>query len=71
MRSFGRLIQILVIAVVIAAYVTPPSAQDAERRRGFSITITDPLNQGIVFGKTHIAAEVEIDSLEDLDRVEF
>jgi VWFA-related protein len=71
MRSFGRLIEILVIAAVVAAFVTPPSAQDAERRRGFSITITDPPNQGIVFGKTHIAAEVEIDSLEDLDRVEF
>jgi VWFA-related protein len=71
MRTSGRLIRALVVCAVVVAFVVPPSAQDAERRRGFSIAITEPANQGIVFGKTRIAAEVKIDSLEDLDRVEF
>ena len=39
-------------------------AQDAQRRKGFSISITQPVNQEIVLGKTKITAEVKIDDEE-------
>lgn len=58
----------LLLAVLLA---TVASAQDAQQRRGFSIAITTPENQEPVFGKTEIAAKVEIPGSEDLDRVEF
>jgi Ca-activated chloride channel family protein len=62
-----------VVAFVIAAgsILSGTFGQDFERRRGFSITITEPANQEVVFGKTRIAAEVEIPDERDLDRVEF
>ena len=46
-------------------------AQDAERRRGFAVTITQPVNQEVVFGKTKLAAQVEIDDPALVERVEF
>jgi len=46
-------------------------AQDVERRRGFSVTITEPVNQEVVFGKTKLAAKVEIDDPALVERVEF
>ena len=36
-------------------------AQDAQQRRGFSVAITEPVNQEVVFGKTKIAADVTCD----------
>jgi VWFA-related protein len=66
-----RSIEIVVLAALIGAVAAPLLGQDAERRRGFSITLTEPPSQGIVYGRSQIAAEVEIDSLRDLDRVEF
>jgi len=60
----------LVVSLVTAALL-PDLAQDAERRRGFSVEITEPENQGLVFGKSRIAAKVKIDTPRDLDRVEF
>lgn len=59
----------LVLAVV--AFVSSLPAQDAQRRRGFSIEITQPVNQEVVFGKTKIAAKVEITDPTLVDRVEF
>ncbi len=62
----------LAVALVAAGLLVPAtSAQDAARRRGFSISITEPANQEVVFLKTKIAAEVKIERPEDLDRVEF
>jgi Ca-activated chloride channel family protein len=49
----------------------PSAAQNFERRRGFSVAITEPANQEVVFGKTRIVAEVEVPEPGDLDRVEF
>ena len=46
-------------------------AQDSRQRRGFKVTITQPVNQEVVFGKMKIAAEVEIGDPKMLDRVEF
>jgi len=46
-------------------------AQDAQARRGFSVQITEPVMEEVVFGKTRIAVEVKIDDLRLLDRVEF
>ena len=46
-------------------------AQDVERRRGFRIAITQPANQEVVFGKTKIAAEVQIANPDLVERVEF
>lgn len=71
MTHARRSIEIVVLAALIGAVAAPLLGQDAERRRGFSITLTEPPSQGIVYGRSQIAAEVEIDSLRDLDRVEF
>jgi VWFA-related protein len=46
-------------------------AQTPNRRRGFSIEITEPVNQSIVFGKTKIVADVKIEQQDLVDRVEF
>ena len=62
------IVSVLVLASLAGGVL---EAQDAQRRRGFSITITQPVNQEIVFGKTKITAEVKIDDPELLDRVEF
>jgi VWFA-related protein len=59
------------LAATLTASFTPAAAQDAQRRRGFSISITEPENQAVVFGKTKIAAQVEIADPADVDRVEF
>jgi len=62
----------MVLTVCVTALaVTAVSAQDAQRRKGFSITITQPAMQEVVFGKTKIAADVEIDDPSLVDRVEF
>jgi len=56
----------------IAAFaVVAVFAQDVQKRRGFSITITQPAMLEVVFGKTKIAAQVEIDDPSLVDRVEF
>jgi Ca-activated chloride channel family protein len=59
------------MAAACLAACAPAVAQDFEKRRGFSITITAPANQQIVVGKTRITAEVKIADPEDVDRVEF
>jgi VWFA-related protein len=46
-------------------------AQEVPKRRGFSIKITEPVNQDFVIGKTKIAAEVKIDKPESIEKVEF
>lgn len=46
-------------------------AQDAQKRRGFSVEIIEPANQIPVFGKTKIAARVRVSDPELVDRVEF
>ena len=60
-------------ALGLAAALLPaaPWAQDSQARRGFQITITQPVMQEVVFGKTKIAAEVKIDDPRLVDRVEF
>lgn len=63
-------------SLVVAAFcvlITAPAAlaQDAPPRRGFSIQITSPQNQEVVFGKTKITATVKAESAEAVDRVEF
>ncbi|MCH7781399.1 MAG: hypothetical protein IH848_11195, partial [Acidobacteria bacterium] len=60
------------IALLLAIpFTTALLAQDPTRRRGFAIEITEPENQALIAGKTKIAAKVEIDDLDLLDRVEF
>jgi Ca-activated chloride channel homolog len=61
-------------AAIVLAFLVVASllqAQDTERRKGFSVTLTEPLNQDVVFGKTKIAAKVDIDDPALVDRVEF
>ena len=55
----------------LALTVSLGFAQDADRRRGFAVRILQPANQEVVFGKTRIAAEVEIADATLVDRVEF
>jgi len=62
---------LLCAAAIGLLAIGAPRAQDAQPRKGFSITITQPVNQEIVFGKTRIAAEVKIDDPDLVDRVEF
>lgn len=69
-RGTYRLVCVVLLALGCLA-LTSLQAQGSRQRRGFSITITDPENQAIVFGRTRIAAEVEISEPELLDRVEF
>jgi len=63
----------LILWLLVAAALASASliAQEATRRRGFSIEITEPANQSIVFGKTKIIANVKISDPEAIDRVEF
>ena len=71
MRSRRELL-VPAVALLLVIPCTPAlPAQDTTRRRGFSIEITEPKNQALIFGKTKIAAKVEIDDLDLLDRVEF
>ncbi len=59
-------------ACAAAALLAPPAAaQDAEKRKGFSVEITSPVNGDVIFGRTHITASVHVDRPEDVDRVEF
>lgn len=64
--ALGTMILVALLGAVPAAW-----AQDAEQRKGFSITITEPRDQEVVFGRTRIAADVQLDEPEMLDRVEF
>ena len=68
-----RHLRILLVAGALGAalLVGVLEAQDAQRRRGFSVEITTPPNQDVVFGKTKLAAKVKIDKPELVDRVEF
>lgn len=68
-----RVVAAAAFALAIAgALATAGLAQDDfQKRRGFSITITAPENQEYVLGRVKIAAELEIPSPDDLDRVEF
>ena len=61
----------LVLAVLALAAMAPAAAQDAERRRGFSIRITAPATDAFIFGRTKIHAEVQAEVPADVDRVEF
>jgi Ca-activated chloride channel family protein len=69
LESRSRFLLLWSCVAVIAIVVV--QAQDAQQRRGFSITITQPAMQEVVFGKTKIAAKVEIDDPSLVDRVEF
>jgi VWFA-related protein len=70
--SVARQRWLAVAAVVLAGVLAvAPRAQDATPRRGFSVTISEPENQAIVFGKTKIAASVQVDDPDLVDRVEF
>ena len=57
--------------LLVAMLALPALGQDAQRRRGFSVSITEPENQGVVFGKTKVAAEVKIGDPELITKVEF
>ncbi len=57
--------------VLLLAAASTPFAQDVERRKGFSIRITYPANQEVIFGKVKITAEVEAPDPAEIDRVEF
>jgi Ca-activated chloride channel family protein len=53
------------------AVAVQASAQDAEKRRGFSIRIVAPAADDFVLGRTAIRAEVKSEVPADVDRVEF
>jgi Ca-activated chloride channel family protein len=55
----------------VAGMAQSTPAQDSQRRKGFSITITEPENQQVIFGKVKITAALQISEPQLLDRVEF
>lgn len=67
----GRAVRAVLLALAVAFPALPLAAQDAAARRGFSIKITEPANQQVVFGKTKLAATVEIGDPGLVERVEF
>ena len=72
MNRTKRAAVIVGVAACVGLWLaTLPVAQTPNRRRGFSIEITEPANQSIVFGKTKIVADVKIEQKDLVDRVEF
>lgn len=69
--SIGAALRLAVAVLLLIAVWLPVSAQDSARRKGFEVSIVEPENQGVVFGKTKIRAEVRIDDPARIDRVEF
>ncbi len=61
----------LIASALIVASAAPTLAQDAEKRRGFSIHIVSPAPDEFVVGRTVIRAEVKAEAPSDVDRVEF
>lgn len=59
------------LLLAVASLLPALRAQDAQRRRGFSVSITAPEDDALVFGKTRIAATVQAERPEAVDRVEF
>lgn len=59
------------LSIVALSGWLPAHAQAKPARRGFSVVITEPKNDDFVLGKSKIAAEVKIESPDDVDRVEF
>ncbi len=66
-----RLATVLLAVAGAASAFAPEPGRAAERRRGFSIEITEPKDFAIVLGKTRLAAVVKADRSEDVERVEF
>lgn len=58
-------------AVLLASGAAPARAQDAVKRKGFSIRIVKPAQDEYVTGPTRIVAKVEAPEPTDVDRVEF
>lgn len=65
-RSIGAAGALACLVLALAV-----SAQDAPKRRGFSVKITEPADNAFVLGKTKIAAAVKAEVPGDVDRVEF
>lgn len=61
----------LLLAFLLLTMTLPAAAQDAEKRRGFSIHIVTPTADQFVLGRTKIHAEVQAEVPDDIDRVEF
>ena len=61
----------LVLAFLVLALAAPAAAQEAEKRRGFSIHVIAPTADEFVLGRTKIHAEVQSEVPTDIDRVEF
>jgi len=62
---------VLLTGVLGLLLASVSSAQQGVRRRGFSVKVTEPVNDDIVVGKTRIAATVSADDPTVVDRVEF
>jgi Ca-activated chloride channel family protein len=62
---------IVAAGLAILVFAAAPLAQDSQQRRGFSIAITTPVNQEVVFGKTKISADITIDDPTLVEKVEF
>ncbi len=59
------------LPLLLLGAVNAALCQDAHQRKGFSVAITEPENLQVVFGKTKIAASVDIERPDMVDSVEF
>jgi VWFA-related protein len=64
-RRYGIALGVLLLLLGAGSASLRIHAQDAQPRRGFSISITEPANQQVIFGKTRIAATVKIECSHD------
>lgn len=62
---------VIVCAAVILLIPFRTGAQDVQKRRGFSVKITNPLPGDIAVGKVRITAEVEAERPDLVEKVEF
>jgi len=67
-RTIGRIVCLVTALLAVAA---PLHGQDAQKRRGLSVKITNPVAGDVAIGKTHITAEVKADRPDLIEAVEF
>jgi Ca-activated chloride channel family protein len=71
-RALRRLFPAAILLACLCAAAGPDArAQDAQKRRGFSIKITQPVNGDIAIGKEKIEATVKTDRPDLIESVEF
>lgn len=67
-RRPGCVVSLLLLLALTASLA---AAQDPTRRKGFEISITEPPNQSVVFGRSALTVSVKIQDPALIEKVEF